>query len=262
MENREKPIPEAKLALVKEISAGMKKHKTTLIASCKGLPSSQFHEIKKKLRGKADMRVVKKNIFLRAIKSVGENAGQLESTLDSNFVIFFSNLDAFELSGMLTEIQSSRKAKVGEIAPEDIPIESGPTDLVPGPAISELSSVGLKVIVKDGKLEIQKGAVVAKKGEPITANAAGVMSKLGISPMKVGFLPLAAYENESGKVYTSIRIDKAEAYEQLKEAIKKALGFAASMKYVTKETISYFIAKASAEEKAIGKLITTTREDA
>ena len=43
--------------------------------------------------------------------------------------------------------------------------------------------------------------------------------------------------------------------KELREAIVKALGFAVNMKYTTKETISYFISKAGAEEKAIEKIL-------
>ena len=44
---REKEIPEYKLKLVQEIVSMIKSHRTLLIASTKGLPSSQFHQIKK-----------------------------------------------------------------------------------------------------------------------------------------------------------------------------------------------------------------------
>lgn len=245
-------VPEYKLNTVKQIVEKIKKSKTVLLASTKGLPSSQFHEIKKNLRGRADIMVAKKSLVIRAIEASGKGSVQnLKSIVGSDIALFFSELDAFELSGLLSDNQSATKARAGDIAPEDIMIEPGPTDLIPGPAISELSGVGLKVAVEDGKLAIKTGATVAKKGTVITDKVAGVLGKLNITPMKVGFEPLAAYDSINDKVYSGIRIDKKVAYEQLKEAIGKALGFAVNLKYVTKETISYFIAKAGAEEKAL-----------
>lgn len=254
-ETRVKPIPEVKKKEVNELSERMKSSKTILIASCEGLPGGQFHQIKKQLRKKAEMKVVKKNAFIRALKMTEKGAmQQLKDSLSANFVILFSDVDAFALSGLLMENQSTRKARVGESAPEDIEIKEGPTDLLPGPAISELSGVGLKVAVKDGKLEIQKGAVIVKKGGEIDHKAANVMSKLGISPIKVGFIPLAAYDSESETVYTNIKIDKEGTLLELQSLIKKALGFAVNMNYPTKETIIYFISKAAMEEKALAKL--------
>jgi len=63
-QSREKDIPEYKIKLVQEIASKIKNHRTFLIASTKNLPSSQFHEIKKNLRGKVEIKVVKKNIII------------------------------------------------------------------------------------------------------------------------------------------------------------------------------------------------------
>lgn len=262
---REKPIPKEKIVIVKSLADSMKKYRTILIASCKGLPSSQFHAIKKSLRGTADIKMVKKNAALRAIEATGNKAiVDLKQQLTADVAFFFSELDAFTLSAMLTDNQIPSKARSGDIAPEDIEIQPGPTDLVPGPAISELSGVGLKVAVKEGKLEIIKGAVVAKKGEPIKENVAAVLGKLGVSPMRVGFIPVAAYDNNDQKVYVGIKIDKAAALEEVRDLIKKALGFAIAVKYPTDQTIKYFLAKASLEEKALSQRLanTTTKEGA
>ena len=253
---RKKTVSESKIKIVEEISEKIKSTRTTLIASCKNLPGEQFHEIKKSLRGKAEIKVAKKNIINRSIDNIEKGyIKNLKKELKADIVVFFSDLDPFELSALLSENQSPAKARLGDIAPDDIEIEPGPTELIPGPAISELSSVGLKVKVKEGKLEITRGAVVAKKGEKITAEVANVLGKLNMKPMKVGFIPIAAYDSKDDKVYIGIKIDKEETLETLKDFIKKALGFAINIDYATKETISYFIAKASTEEKALSKLV-------
>lgn len=250
------PMLEEKKKLVSLLATKMKNSKTVLIASTKNLPSSQFHEIKKNLRGKADIRVAKKSIIIRAITATEKGALQnLKEYVNSDFALFFSDIDAFELSALLSENQSPTKAKTGEIALEDITIEPGPTDLIPGPAISELSSVGLKVAVEGGKLAIKQGATVAKKGTPIKENVASVLGKLNIFPMKAGFIPIAAYDSLADKVYTNIKIDKKATLEELKDSIRRAFGLAVKIGYVCKETISYFISKAVLEEKAIENLL-------
>ena len=253
---REKEVPEIKLKTVKDIAAKIKKSKTVLIASTRKLPSSQFHEIKKIFRGKAEIVVAKKSLVIRAMDEV-KNAeiDKLKGHVGADVALFFSELDAFELSGMLSDNQSPVRAKAGDIAPEDIVIEPGPTDLIPGPAISELSGVGLKVAVEGGKLAIKIGVTVAKKGEPIKENVASVLGKLNVLHMKVGFEPIAAYDAKANKLYVGIKIDKKATLEELRSLIGKALGFAVGRGYPTKETIGFIIAKASREEKAISKLI-------
>jgi large subunit ribosomal protein L10 len=241
-----------KKKIVAELAEKMKHSKTILVASTRGLPSSQFHKIKKALRDKAEIRVAKKTIMLRAIAATENGALQnLKEHITSDVAIFISKEDAFELSALLVENESPTKAKAGEIALEDINIEPGPTDLVPGPAISELSGVGLKVAVEGGKLAIKQGATVAKKGELIKPNVASVLGKLNITPMKAGFVPIAVYDGNAGKVYVGIKIDKKEALETLRISIAKALGFAVNINYVTDKTISYFIRKATLQGKAI-----------
>lgn len=254
--NAKRTIPEYKRKLVSELVEKMKSNKTILVASIKSLPTSQFQKIKKNLRGKAEIRVVKKSIIIRAIEQTEKGALQnLKAYIDANIVLFFSDIDTFKLSSLLTENQSPAKAKAGDIALKDIEIEPGPTDLPPGPAISELSNVGLKVAVEAGKLAIKKGATIAKQGSPISENVANVLSKLNILPMKVGFIPLASYDSESDKVYVDIKIDKKATLEALKNSISKALGFAINIQYTIKETISYFISRAAVEEKALENLV-------
>lgn len=254
VEHRE--APEYKKKIVADLVNDIKKNRTVLIASTRGLPSSQFHEIKKNLRGKAIIKFVKKSAALRAIESAENSAiVPLKDEIKADVALFFSNLEPFELSALLADNRSSTKAKAGDIAPEDINIEPGPTSLVPGPAISELSGVGLRVAVEGGKLAIKLAATVARKGDTIKPNLAGVLAKLDVKPMRVGFEPVAAFDAESNKIYVGIKIDKKKAYEELQYAISKALAFAVSRGYPAKETISFIIGKAGREEIALSNLV-------
>lgn len=249
---REKAIPQYKIDIVERLSNEMKGSSTVMIVSTNKLPSSQFHDIKKKLRGKAKINVAKKSLVIRAIENTKKESMQsLKNSVVADVAIFFSKIDPFELSGLLEENKSPSRAKTGDVAPEDIRVEPGPTDLVPGPAISELSGVGLKVAVEGGKLAIKQPATIVKKGEKIKENVASVMAKLGIMPMKVGFEPLAAYSSEDEKVYTGIKIDKKASLDLLRDYTSKSKGFAVNINYVCKDNVSYFIAKASMQEKAL-----------
>ena len=142
--------------------------KTILIASIKNLPASQFQEISKKLRGKAIVKVPKKNLILRALDSSSKAAiKDLKEKVEDSVTILFSDLDAFELASELLNNKSPAKAKTGQEAPEDIEIQAGPTDLIPGPAISELGALGIKIQIEKGKITIKEPRVIAKKGGKI-----------------------------------------------------------------------------------------------
>lgn len=246
-------VSEAKKSTVRELGNLMKK-KTVMIISISGLPSSHFQSIRKKLRSKAIIKSAKKSLINLALKnSKIPELEKLAGSIKEDCVIIFSDEDAFELSALMSENKSPAKAKSGQIASEDIVIEPGPTDLVPGPDISALSAVGLRVKVEGGKLAIQEKHVLVKKGEKISEQKAVILSKLGITPFSVGLEPLAAFCD--GKLYLSVKVDKEKTLEDLKEKFGKALAFAVSLDYPSTETVMYLLAKAAGHEKAIQALL-------
>lgn len=257
MTKRNTPIPESKIKLVEELVNLIKNNKTVLIASIKNIPGSQFQEISKKLRGKAIVKVPKKSLIFRAIDNYGnKEIIKLKDKIDGHVAIVFSNEDSFNLSAELLESKSPSKAKPGQEAPTDIEVEAGMTELVPGPAISELGAVGLQVKVTNGKLEIVQNKVIVKEGQKISQGAADVMSKLDIRPFSIGFIPLAGFDTKEGKVYLEINIDKEGTLENLKYAYGKAFPFAVNIGYFSKDTVGFILAKAVSHERRLIKVIT------
>jgi len=96
----------------------------------------------------------------------------------------------------LEESKSPAKAKPGQEAPEDIEIPEGPTDLIPGPAISELGALGIQIQIEKGKIHIKEAKVIAKQGAKISQGAADLMGKLDIKPFSVGFIPLCSFDTK------------------------------------------------------------------
>jgi large subunit ribosomal protein L10 len=248
-------VSEKKKKAVLDLSKLLKEKKTFLIASIKNIPGSQFQEIVKRLRGKAVVKVPKKNLILKALdSSKNEEMKKIEKSITSDFALLFSDIDCFELAIDLIRKKSPSKAKVGQIAPEDIEIPAGPTDLVPGPAISELGALGIQIQIENGKITIRTPKVIAKKGAKITQAAADMMSKLGIKPFSIGLIPVAAFDNESKMFYPNIDINPDKVLDDLKEAFGRALPFAVNIAYATPDTITFLIGKAGRQELAIKNL--------
>ncbi len=245
----------AKAETVKKLAEKIKNSKTLMIVSIKNLPSKQFQDIKKSLRGKAVVRVAKKNIMLRAIKKFGkESLLPLEKQIQENSAFVISDIEGFELAGILSKEKTPSSAKAGQIAPEDIEVKAGPTSLVPGPAISELGALGIQISIEEGKISIKAPKVIIKKGAEINESAASILQKLDIHPFNVGLEPIAIYDVQTEKIYSNIKIDSEETIEELKTAAGKALGFAQKIIYYCKDTIGYFLGKANSEEQALAKL--------
>lgn len=249
-------IPEKKIDAVKEIADLIKNKKTILIASIKNLPASQVQAISKKLRNKAIVRVPKKNIMFLAIdKSKNKDLGKLKDKFEDSTAILFSDIDSFELASELLENKTPAKAKIGQEAPDDIQVEAGPTDLVPGPAISELGALGIQIQIDKGKINIKEPKIIVKKGAKISEGAASIMNKLDIKPFSVGFIPLSSFDVQEGKLYSDIKIDKHGTLNKLKEYFGKALAFAIDREYLSSETIKIFIGNARRNEMTLNNLL-------
>lgn len=245
-------VPERKIKEVKEIDNLVKNSRTVLVASIKNIPASQFQEIVKNLRGKVSVKVPKKTILFRALdNNSSEEVEKLKQRISESYAILFSSMGPFELARELIKNQRPAAAKPGQAAPEDIEVEEGSTELPPGPAISELGALGLKTQVQKGKIHISESKVVVKEGEEISSEAANVLSKLEKKPFKIGFIPLCAFDKESGTFYEEIKIDPEEAKEDLKSLYGKAVAFAVEMNYASNDTITFLLGKAIAHERAL-----------
>src|SRR3989338_6196105 len=255
-----KEVPKKKLKEVESLKNFIKTKRTILIASIKNIPASQFQEIGKKMRGKAVIKVPKKSLTFRAIDAVdGAELLKLKEQVNDSTAILFSDLDCFELSAELLKSKTAAKAKPGQEAPEDIEIEAGPTELVPGPAISELGALGIQIQIEKGKIHIKESKVIVKKGEKISAGAVGLMNKLDIKPFSIGFLPVSAFDVQEKKFYGSINVNKEGTLANLKTSFSKALAFAVEIGHFSDETIKFIIGKARRQEIAMENIFKKTQ---
>lgn len=251
-------VSEGKKTIVKELIELIKKKRTFLIVSIKNIPASQFQEMTKKLRGRAIVKVPRKNLIIRAIENSGEEpAKEINAKIKDNIAILFSDMDCFELAAELVKNKSPAKASPGQEAPEDIEISAGPTELIPGPAISELGALGIQIQIDKGKISIKESKIVAKKGEKISTGAAEMLSKLDIKPFSISLIPLFGYDSQEKKVYLNIEIDIEKSITNLKTAFGKALPFAVEIGYTCPDTISFLLQKAGKQGIAMENLTNT-----
>jgi large subunit ribosomal protein L10 len=253
-------VSDEKIKAVKILGDFIKTSKTVMLVSIKSLPSSQLQKIKKDLREKALIMVAKKSTLNRALDASGIiELTPLKAQVQEDCAILLSQDDSFQIAGWFTENKNPIGAREGQVAEADIIIEEGPTDLVPGPVISELGALGLQIMVEDGKITIRKTKAVVKKGEKVSAAAVSILQKLGIKPFMIGINPLAFYDASSKIVYVGVKIDKKKMLEDVLNANARAIGFAVGRDYPTKATIGFLLAKANAHNNALIKLQNKTQ---
>jgi len=247
-------VSERKKATAKEMKSLANKNNTIMLLNIKGMSSSQLQQIRKKFRNEIAIQIIKKNVATKVFEENEKMKGLIPS-LEQCEAILFSDLDPFELSIKFHDERIPARAKSGQVANEDIAVEVGPTNLMAGPALSDLSKVGLKVRIEGGKIAIKERKVLVKKGEKISADIADALLKLEILPFNIGLEPVAAYDAKVSKIFTYLKISRSEFVNELKVSKVKALGFAVNIGYTVKETIGAFIAKAGAEFNKLNLLI-------
>jgi large subunit ribosomal protein L10 len=212
------------------------------------LPAAQFQQIRRRLRGQAEI-VVSKNTLLRLSieQAAGKKDPKLHELLDhlqGQSALVFAQVNPFKLNKLLRESRTSAPAKAGMKSPKDITIPAGETDFAPGPIVGELQRIGVKARIQAGKVVILEDSPVLKQGDVVTKEVADALSRFGIQPLELGLNLRAAYE--AGMVFLAevLTIDEEKVVGQLREAYLCAVNISINTNYPTHTTIGILIAKA------------------
>ncbi len=226
------------------------KHKVIAVADIRLFPSALFAQMRKKLHGKAVIKVSKTKVIRKALEGHA-HAKELTNFAQANCALIFTDMNPFELYGFLKKNKGKVAAKVGGIAEDDIIIPAGDTGLPPGPALSDLKGAGLKVAVQGATIAITEDKVVTKKGAAVTAPVAATLLKLNIFPFKVGMKLSAATEN--GQLFRGeiLDIDTDKVFSDFVRAHKGAFNLAINAAITNKATIGLLLSKAFNEAKAV-----------
>ena len=239
---------------VDQIKDKLKAHKVIAIASISGLKSRQYNAIKKKNRGKAEVIVARKTLMQKALTEARPDAAKLQEKMTGSEVIIVTDLDAFKLYKLFKDNKTKTFAKPGQIALTDIIVPAGETNLPPGPVLTELKQAKIDAKIQGPKIVISKDSIVAKAGQPIALQVAGILAKLGIEPFEVGVEVTQVFEN--GDFYNAdvLNIDEEMIKEQLAQAHREAVNLCVYAEIFNTTSIELLIMKAAREANAVAKL--------
>lgn len=234
-----------------ELRILLEKYPVIAIGSLERFPASLFQVLRKKLAGKAIVKVSKVRVVKKALLESKIKADGLEKFVDKSIAVIFTEMNPFELYAFIKRNKGNVFAKPGLIAVEDIVVPKGDTGLPPGPALSDLKAAGLNPRLQGATILIPNDVVVVKKGEAVSKVVSSTLSKLNIKPVKVGLSLTAVYEN--GQIFepSVLDIDSEKVFEKFVTAQRNAFNLAVNSAYATKETIPVLIGKAFNESKAV-----------
>ena len=190
-------LPEWKREEVEQIKELSNTHDLIGLVDIYGIPAKQFQQIRRSLHGSAVVKVARNTLVAHAFNELGGQFIDLNNKVSEHSALIFASGNPFKLFKSLEQTKTKRAAKAGEIAPEDIVVNEGPTSFKPGPIVGELNSAGIPAAIDGGKVKIKQTKTVVKAGEAVSAKQADVLSKLDIKPMPVGLsLTAVCYEGE------------------------------------------------------------------
>ncbi|MEM4248403.1 MAG: 50S ribosomal protein L10 [Candidatus Nanoarchaeia archaeon] len=252
-DKKAKKVPEWKKKEVDEIKKLTTSYKTIALINMENLPTKQLQIVKRKLKDQIKFKPAKKILITKAFEaSANPKVKELIAKMRGVPALIFSNLGAFELFKLLKDNRQLTSAKPGQIAPDDIWVQAGPTPFAPGPVISELATLKIKAGVVSGKIEIKEDSLVVKKGEKVSPLAASMLSRLGIEPMQIGITMVSALEGSDLYDASVLDIDTEKFISDIKNAALDVFKLTVELGLVTADNADYLVSKAYRESRVLG----------
>ena len=245
-------LPRWKKDEVEEIRRGIEEHSLVGVVDMYGIPASQVQQIRRNLRGTAQVKMARNTLIEHALNELGGSVAALNDHAEGQSALIFTNENPFKLFKLLERTKTKMAAKPGETAPEDIVIPKGPTSFKPGPIVGELQQVGIPAVIEGGKVKIRETKTVVKKGEVINKKVAGALIKLGVKPMDVGLILQAAYYRETIFTPDLLAIDEDAYANNIALAAQQAFNLSVNAAIPTKLTIAAIIGRAVREARNVG----------
>jgi len=245
-------VSQQKILYANDLYSKLSNSKIIGIANIIDIPTDALQVIRKKLKEmNIDVKVVKKNLFIKALEKINDqNIKKMIDIIEENkritvlLILPKEEINPFLLNKILEENKSYRSAKEGDILEEDVIIRAGPTNLTPGPVLTELKKYNIKTKVENGKIVIIEDALVAKKGQRVDIELVSLLQKFNITPIPVKIKLLAVYDGKTLYTYDILSTPLEEYINQLRSGFRKAISLTIEISFPTKENIKILLTKA------------------
>ncbi len=256
-----KEIPKWKREEVNHLVDLFKDYKNIVVIDVARLNDRQIQETRKILRGKAIIRMSKKNLQLRAIEqykaeSNKANLEEFAENIPGQSALCFTNMDLFELKKIFNENEWMVPAKPDEITPVDIWVLAGDTGLPTGQVISELNmTLKLPTRIQNDTIWIRDDTRTHKAGDIVDVKQAAVLKKLGVKPIES--LIKIHYAWSDGEIIPEeiLYVDTEQIKQNLVIGYREALAILFEMPIYFDDMTNDYILKAISEANTLNAII-------
>jgi large subunit ribosomal protein L10 len=277
---KKKHIPSWKLEEVNQLVDLFRNYKNVAVIEVGKINDKQIQQMRKLLRGKAILKLSKKNLQKRAIEQFKEdskkqNLDEFADKIPGQAALCFTNLDIFELKNTFNENEWMVPAKPNEITPVD-------TGLPTGQVISELNmTLRLPTRIQNDTIWVRESTRTHKMGDLVDVKQAAVLKKLGIAPIEslikilfawsdgefisedILYMNLEKFKNDVSYAYFAAQnlamnlgiIDKETFIPLTQKARRQALQLLFEMPIYVEELRDQYICKANSNALVLNSVI-------
>ncbi len=256
-----KQIPQWKLDEINYLVDLFKKYKNVVVIEMAHINDRQIQETRKLLRGKAVIRMSKKNLQIRAVEQYKKDAKKsnldyLADNIPGQSGLVFTNLDIFELKSVFDENEWMVAARPDEITSVDIWVRAGDTSLPTGQVISELNmTLRLPTRIQNDTIWIREDTRTHRAGEIVDVKQAAVLKKLGIKPIES--LIKIHYAWADGEIIAEdvLYMDMGQFQRDIASAYNAALVILFEMPFFAEDMLDEYLKRGAINANMINSLI-------
>jgi large subunit ribosomal protein LP0 len=179
------PVSAEKQAYAEKLNRLLDSYERILFVGVDNVRSEMLHQVRKDLRGKAEL-LMGKNTLQRRILTDRGDATIKEKLLDAGILtgnrgMLFTNASLQEITEVLKRHRIQAPARVGAVAPCDVIVPAGNTGMEPTQT-SFFQALGIQTKISKGTVEITADKKVLSTGEKVDSSCAALLQKLNISP--------------------------------------------------------------------------------
>jgi len=185
----------------------LEEYSRILIVTADNVGSNQMQQIRKAMRGQAVLLMGKNTMIRKAIRDQLTKTPLLEGILPhvkGNIGMVFTNGDLADIRTKLTELKIQAAAKAGSIAPIEVIVPAGNTNMEPTKT-SFFQALSIPTKINRGTIEIINDIHLLTVGQKVSLSQAALLQMLGIKPFQYGLKVVTVYDN--GAVYPAAVLD-------------------------------------------------------
>jgi len=202
-------IPARKWAYRCHLRELLDEYQTCLMAGVDNVGSKQLADIRKALRGRAEILMGKNTMIRKILREYIKDTGntKIEKLVDlvqGNVGFVFTKESIGDIREAITSNRRNSAAKPGSIAPVDVHVPAGPTGMEPT-MTSFFQSLNIATKIMRGQIEITNDVHLIHKGTKVGASEAALLVKLGLRPFEYGMTVKSVYDD--GNAYAAEVLD-------------------------------------------------------